>query len=105
MDQLTKSTHFIAYNMTYQVERISLVYLLHAVRQYGVPVSIVSNCDAWFTSRFWVNLHKEMGTSLKKSTTFHPQTDGQTEHTNQVMEDILKVLEIVCFKNIMRSRI
>ena len=90
MDRLTKSAHFIAYNMTYLVERMSFIYLQQVVRLHGVPVSIVLYCDARFTSRFWESLQGVIGTSLKKSITFHPQTDGQTKCTNQVMEDMLR---------------
>ena len=94
VDRLTKSAHFIAYTMTYPVERMSCIYLQQVVRLHEVPVSIVSDCDARFTSRFWESLQEAMGTSLKKSTAFHPQTDGQIERTNQVMEDMLRACAI-----------
>ena len=57
-------------------------------------MSIISDRDAQFTSRFWESLQEAMGTSLKKSTAFHPQTDGQIEHTNQVIEDIYRACAI-----------
>ena len=52
VDQLTKSAHFIAYNMTYPMEKMSRLYLQYIVRLYGVPVSIVSDRDSRFTSEF-----------------------------------------------------
>ncbi|TYK30559.1 Transposon Ty3-G Gag-Pol polyprotein [Cucumis melo var. makuwa] len=60
------------------------------VSQYRVPVSIVSDRDPRFTSKFWPSLQKAMGTGLKFSTSFHPQTDGQSERTIQTLEDMLR---------------
>ena len=76
VDRLTKSAHFIAYSMTYPVERMNRLYLQYAVRLHGVPVTIVSKRDSQFTSEFWKSLQKAMGTSLNLSSAFHPQTDG-----------------------------
>jgi hypothetical protein len=59
------------------------------VRLHGVPISIVSNGDPWFTSRFWQKVHSAMGTKLNFSTTYHPQNDGQSERTIQTLEDML----------------
>ncbi|GJR59810.1 retrotransposon protein, putative, ty3-gypsy subclass [Tanacetum coccineum] len=60
------------------------------VRLHGTPTSIVSDRDPKFTSRFWKGLQKAWGTRLKFSTTFHPQTDGQSERTIQTLEDMLR---------------
>ena len=59
------------------------------VRLLGVPVSIVSDRDPRFTTHFWKSFQKDMSTRLTMSTTFHPQTDGQSERTIQVLEDML----------------
>ena len=56
----------------------------------GVPVSIISDRDPRFTSHFWKSFQKAMGTRLTMSTTFHPHTDGQSEKTIQVLEDMLR---------------
>ena len=57
---------------------------------HGVPVSIVSDRDPRFTSRFWHSLQKALGTKLSFSTAFHRQTDGQSKRVIQVLEDLLR---------------
>ena len=57
---------------------------------HGVPRTIVSDRGTQFTSKFWHQLHQTLGTRLEFSTTFHPQTDGQTERVNQILEDMLR---------------
>ena len=56
---------------------------------YSVPRVILSDMDARFTSRFWDALYGLLGTRLAMSTAFHPQTDGQTERVNRILEDML----------------
>ena len=56
----------------------------------GVLRTIVSDRGTRFTSKFWHQLHQTLGTRLEFSTTFHPQTDGQTERVNQILEDMLR---------------
>jgi transposase InsO family protein len=57
---------------------------------HGVPKKIVSDRGSQFTSRFWQKLHECLDTRLNFSSAYHPQTDGQTERTNQVLEDMLR---------------
>ena len=57
---------------------------------HGVPVSIVSDRDLRFTAHFWKSFQKAMGTRLTMSIAFHPQTDGQSERTIQLLEDMLR---------------
>ncbi|KAI3742408.1 hypothetical protein L1987_60089 [Smallanthus sonchifolius] len=58
--------------------------------RHGVPVSIISDRDTRFTSRFWKKFHEGMGTRLNLSTAYHPQTDGQSERTIQMLKDMLR---------------
>ena len=60
------------------------------VRMHGVSLSIVSDRDPRFTSRFWKELQSTLGTKLNFNTTFHPQTDGQSKILIQVLEDMLR---------------
>ena len=83
VDRLTKTTHFIPGKSMYSVDKWAQLYLKEVVRLHGVPVSVVFDRDARFTSRFWKSLQEALGTQLKFSTAFHPQTDEQTERLNQ----------------------
>ncbi|XP_073224713.1 uncharacterized protein [Cicer arietinum] len=66
------------------------IYIKEIVKLHGIPSSIVSNRDPRFTSKFWQGLHSALGTNLRMSSAYHPQTDGQTERTNQSLEDLLR---------------
>ncbi|KAA0037901.1 pol protein [Cucumis melo var. makuwa] len=90
VDRLTKSAHFVPGKSTYTASKWAQLYMSEIVRLHGVPVSIVSDRDARFTSKFWKGLQTAMGTRLDFSTAFHPQTDGQTGRLNQVLEDMLR---------------
>ncbi|KAL4018033.1 hypothetical protein IC575_021620 [Cucumis melo] len=90
VDRLTKSAHFVPGKSTYTASKWAQLYMSEIVRLHGVPVSIVSDRDAHFTSKFSKGLQTAMGTRLDFSTAFHPQTDGQTERLNQVLEDMLR---------------
>ena len=87
---LTKSAHFLAVRMTFTLERFCRLYIREAIRLHGVPVSIISDRDPGYTTHFWKSFQKAMGTRLTMSTAFHPQTDGQSEMTIQVLEDMLR---------------
>ncbi|XP_060211808.1 uncharacterized protein LOC132639374 [Lycium barbarum] len=82
VDRLTKSAYFLAIKMDYPLERLAQLYVNEIVRLYGVPISIVSDRDPRFTSRFWTSLQEDLGTRLNFSTSFHPQTDGQSERSD-----------------------
>jgi hypothetical protein len=62
---------------------------------HGVPKKIVSNRGTQFTSRFWERLHEALDTQLRFSSTYHPQTDGQTERVNQILEDMLRACALL----------
>ena len=91
VDRLTKFAHFLPVNVEDSLEKLAKLYVDEIVRLHGVPVSIVLDRDPRLTSRFWPSLQTTLGTRLHFSTTFHPQTDGQSERTIQTLEDMLRV--------------
>ena len=90
VDRLTKLSHFLAVRMTFTLEEYCRWYIQEIVRLHGAPVSIVSDRDLRFMTHFWKSFQKAMGTRLTMNTTFHPQTDDQSERTIQVLEDMLR---------------
>ncbi|KAJ0627218.1 putative nucleotidyltransferase, Ribonuclease H [Helianthus annuus] len=90
VDRLSKSAHFLPIQQGFSVSRLSEVFTQEIIRLHGTPVSIVSHRDPRFTSRFWKGFQAAWGTKLRFSTTFHPQTDGQSERTIQTLEDMLR---------------
>jgi hypothetical protein len=90
VDRLTKSAHFIPINISYPVSKLAEIYTNVIVKLHGVPLCIVSNRDPRFTSEFWKSLQEALGSKLRLSSAYHPQTDGQTERTIQSLEDLLR---------------
>ncbi|WVZ93551.1 hypothetical protein U9M48_039522 [Paspalum notatum var. saurae] len=94
VDRLTKVTHFIPVNTTYSGARLAELYISRIVCLHGVPKRIISDRGSQFTSHFWEQLHDSLDSKLRFSTAYHPQTGGQTERTNQILEDMLRVCAI-----------
>ncbi|KAD1378137.1 hypothetical protein E3N88_42914 [Mikania micrantha] len=78
--------------------KLARIYVKEVVSRHEVPISIISDRDARFTSNFWKSLQKSLGTRLDISTAYHPQTDGQSERTIQTLEDMLRAC-VVDFGN------
>jgi hypothetical protein len=81
VDRLTKSTHFVPIKIGMSVAKLAEIYIEQIVRLHGIPSSIVFDRDPRFTSKFWESLQVALGTKLRLSSAYHPQTDGQTERT------------------------
>ncbi|WP_222185195.1 transposase family protein, partial [Geminicoccus harenae] len=90
VDRLTKTAHFILMRTTDSISRLAQLYINSIICLHGAPLSIVSDRDPRFTARFWESLQEAMGTDILMSTAFHPQTDGQSERTIQILEDMLR---------------
>jgi transposase InsO family protein len=90
VDRLTKAAHFIPVKTTYNSTVLAKLYMSRIVCLHGIPNKIVSDRGTQFTSHFWQQLHEVLGTHLKFSLAYHLQTDGQTERTNQILEDMLR---------------
>ncbi|GJY71341.1 putative reverse transcriptase domain-containing protein [Tanacetum coccineum] len=94
VDRLTKSAHFIPIRATDSMETLTRLYIKEIVSRHGVPISIISDRDSHFTSRFWQSLQNALGTQLDMSTAYHPETDGQSKRTIQTLEDMLRACVI-----------
>ncbi|GKB49509.1 reverse transcriptase domain-containing protein [Tanacetum coccineum] len=90
VDRLTKSAYFIPTRETDSMETLTRIYIKEIVSRYEVPISIISDRDSHFTSRFWKSLQSALGTQLDMSMAYHPETDGKSERTIQTLEDILR---------------
>ncbi|GJU39113.1 reverse transcriptase domain-containing protein [Tanacetum coccineum] len=84
------NAHFLHMREDYKMDRLARLYLNKVVATHGVPVSIISDRVSRFTSRFWQSMQEALGTHLDMSTTYHPQSDGQSERTIQTLEDMLR---------------
>jgi hypothetical protein len=90
IDRLTKTAHFLPVHTTYTAKKYAKVYLEQIIRLHGVPKTIISDRGAQFIARFWEQLQSSLGTKLIRSSAYHPQTDGQTERVNQILEDMFR---------------
>jgi transposase InsO family protein len=90
VDRLTKVAHFISVKTTYSGPQLAELYVSRIVCLHEVPKKIVSDRGTQFTSRFWERLHEALDTQLHFSSAYHPQTDGQTERVNQILEGVLR---------------
>nr|GFA09743.1 putative reverse transcriptase domain-containing protein [Tanacetum cinerariifolium] len=90
VDRLTKSTHFLPMREDYKMERLAILYLNEIVARHVVSISITSDHDSRSTSRFWQSMQEALGTRLDMSTSYRPQTYGQSERTIQTLEDMLR---------------
>ncbi|GKG00233.1 reverse transcriptase domain-containing protein, partial [Tanacetum coccineum] len=94
VDRLTKLAHFLSMKKTDNMEKLTQLYLKEVACRHGVPASIISDRDCHFTSRFWKSLQKALRTNLDMSIAYHPQTDGQSKRTIQMLEDMLRACVI-----------
>jgi len=90
IDRFPKYAHFIALGHPYMAASVARAFFDGVVRLHGFPTSIVSDRDPVFTGNVWRDLFKMVGVTLRKSTAFHPQTDGQSEVVNKVIAMYLR---------------
>jgi transposase InsO family protein len=90
VDRLTKMAHFTPCSKSIMVEETTQLILDGIVRLHGLPKEIVSNRGPQFASKFWHRLFELLGVDIRLSSAFHPKTDGQTEWTNQTLEQYLR---------------
>jgi transposase InsO family protein len=96
VDRPTRSAHFIPVNTNYNVQKYAEIYVARVLCLYGVLKMILSDRGSQFVACFWEQLCASLGTRLIHSSAYHPQTDGQTERVNQILEDMLSACVLEC---------
>ena len=86
VDQFTKMAHFIVLSENATAKDVADTFLREIWKLHELPTEIISDMDAKFSREFWESLCKSQDLKRKMSTAYHPQTDGQTERTNQTLE-------------------
>ena len=99
VDHFSKYAIFVPTRKPCGAEQTVDLFFKNIVKYWGMPLSIVSDRDLRFTGRFWTTLFKLVGTELLMSSSYHPQTDGQTERINTLLEDYLRHYVTVDRKN------
>ena len=90
VDQLSKYAHFLGLQHPFSEKTVTEVFTKEIIWLHGVPQSIVTDRDPLFMSNFWREIFNSMGTTLKMSSSYHPETDGQTEVLNRCLEAYLR---------------
>ena len=90
VDRLTKMVHFAPCTKEVTAPQYAKLFVDHVFRLHGLPEVLISDRDPRFTSRFWRSLFDLLGTEIRMSTAFHPQTDGQSERMIQTLENFLR---------------
>ncbi|GJP57973.1 hypothetical protein CLOP_g19889 [Closterium sp. NIES-67] len=88
--KFSKMGHFIPTHTTACTEKMAQLFVRYIISQHGMPTTLISDRDPKFTSKFWRELMSLLGTKLAMSSAYHPQTDGKTEHLNQIIEQLLR---------------
>lgn len=94
IDKVTKVAHFLSVKESITAAQLAELYTSRVVSLHGIPQLITSDRGSIFTFRFWDSFQQAMGTKIRFSTAFHPQTNGQVERVNQILEDMLRVCVI-----------
>jgi transposase InsO family protein len=98
VDKFTKYAHFIPLPHPYTALTVAQLFISQVYRLHGFPVAVISDRDPVFTSQFWQHFFKLAGAELRMSSSYHPQSDGQTERVNQCLETFLRCFVNACPK-------
>jgi hypothetical protein len=99
VDKFSKLAHFVPLRHPFTAAVVAKAYMDNIYKLHGMPSSLISDRDRIFLSTFWRELFGLAGVSLRMSSAYHPQTDGQTECVNQCMETFLR-----CFVHVVPTR-
>jgi len=86
IDRLTKMSHFILCSKDLDARQFANLFMREIVRLHGLPDDIITDRGTLFTSALWKQTTGRLGIERRLSTAFHPETDGQTEQTNAILE-------------------
>ena len=92
VDRFSKTAHFVALPKLPSARETAQLMINHVFKLHGIPLDVVSDRGPQFTARFWQSFCKQLGASVSLSSGFHPETNGQTERTNQSLENMLSCL-------------
>src|SRR6202000_3567975 len=90
IDLLTSMVHLVPTRQTYRAIDVAELMFEHIYKLHGIPERIISDRDSLFTSKFWKRLHHLIGSGLRMSSAFHPQTDGATERANRTIIQMIR---------------
>lgn len=92
VDRFTKYSHFIAMSHPFTVQHVVKMFIDNVFKHHGLPSVVITDRDRIFTSNLWQDLFNTLGVKLRLSTSYHPETDGQTERVNQCLESYLRCM-------------
>jgi len=91
VDRFTKMAHFVGLEEKATARDVAAAFGKEIWKLHGLPTNIISHMNSKFAGEFWELLCKKLSIKWKMSTAYHPQTDGQTERVNQVLEGYLRI--------------
>jgi hypothetical protein len=98
VDKLTRYANFIPLHHPFTAAKVATAFIDNVYKLHSLPKIMISNQDPIFTSKFWKEMFKQIGSELRLSTAYHPETDGQSERVNQCLESYLRCFAHACPK-------
>ena len=96
VDRLSKMVHFVPCNKAMGAEETARLFMEYVFKYHGLPEAIIGDRDRRWNGSFWTSVFQALGTKTRLSTSYHPQTDGQTERANRTLEEILRAFVHPC---------